>query len=107
MNHVGPGWSPTWRTHSCVPCRDSSRHLLCSLTRCASHARGPGVEKSNRRSLRDRLWRHKPRFGATAPSCISLQVLMQFGLDVHLVVPRGSWRVSDLLMSRKLDEPEW
>ena len=46
MSHVGPGWSPTWRTHSCVPCRDSSRHLLCSLTRCASHARGPGVEKS-------------------------------------------------------------
>src|SRR5205809_635249 len=28
MSHVGPGWSPTWRTHSCVPCRDSSRHLL-------------------------------------------------------------------------------
>src|SRR5207245_7116901 len=46
MSHVGPGWSPTWRTHSCVPCRDSSRHLLCSLTWCASHARGPGVEKS-------------------------------------------------------------
>src|SRR2546422_10928082 len=46
MSHVGPGWSPTWRTHSCVPCRDSSRHLLCSLTRCASPARGPGVEKS-------------------------------------------------------------
>ena len=74
MSDVGPGWSPPWRTHSCVPCRDSSRHLLSSLTRCASHARGPGVEKSNRRSLRDRLWRHKPRFGATAPSCISLQV---------------------------------
>src|SRR6266702_8968672 len=46
MNHVGPSWSTTWRTHSCVPCRDSSRHLLCSLTRSASHARGPGVEKS-------------------------------------------------------------
>src|SRR5213083_2036693 len=46
MSHVGPGWSTTWRTHSCVPCRDSSRHLRCSLTRCASHARGPGVEKS-------------------------------------------------------------
>src|SRR6266704_2181258 len=23
MSHVGPGWSPTWRTHSCVPRRDS------------------------------------------------------------------------------------
>src|SRR5207253_2419228 len=29
-----------------VPCRDSSRHVLYSLTRCASHPRGPGVEKS-------------------------------------------------------------
>ena len=27
-------------------CRDSSRHLLCSLTQCASHARGTCVEKS-------------------------------------------------------------
>src|SRR5438046_7466985 len=26
--------------------RAVSRHLLCSLTRCANHARGPGVEKS-------------------------------------------------------------
>src|SRR5439155_2383251 len=26
--------------------RAVSRHLLFSLTRCASHARGPGVEKS-------------------------------------------------------------
>jgi len=37
-NNHAKSWRPMWRTHSCVPCRDSSRHLL---------ARGkPGVGTS-------------------------------------------------------------
>src|SRR5205823_926622 len=44
-----------WRTHSCVPCRHSCRHRGFPVSR--------GVGKSKRRSLRERLWRHKPRIG--------------------------------------------
>ena len=42
MSHVGPGWSPTWRTHSCVPCR----HLLFD-TVCESCARTGRREESS------------------------------------------------------------
>src|SRR6266571_5252998 len=75
----------SWRTHSCVPCRDSSRHLLCSLTRCASHARGPGVEKSldaarrsacatsatNLAHMAHAVWRSEaqPVFPSVCPNC--------------------------------------
>ena len=34
-----------WRTHSCVPCRDSSRHLVCGAQECVRHESRGGLSR--------------------------------------------------------------
>jgi len=48
MSHVGPGWSPTWRTHSCVPCRlslwgrlETCGRLSTGHSRCSAEFERP------------------------------------------------------------------